>query len=229
MLRVGLTGELGSGKSTVAHLLAEHGAVVFSSDEMGRALMQPGQAVYDAIVGHFGPGVMLPDGQLNRRELARIAFDPDHPRVDELNALIHPAVLAEQERQIATLAQAQPNAIVVVESALLFTTKHAGDQPWRKRFDCIVLVTAPEELKVARAVQRASHGRQPSAEEHLALEADTRKRLTAQRIPAALNQECLVIDNRGDRHVLASRTEEVWLELLSMARPRSSAMRNGAP
>ena len=74
MLRVGLTGDLGSGKSTVAGMLAERGAVIFASDEMARAMMQPGHAVYDAIVAQFGDGVVLPDGSLDRRELARLAF-----------------------------------------------------------------------------------------------------------------------------------------------------------
>ena len=75
MLRVGLTGDLGSGKSTVARMFAERGAVVLSSDEMGRAMMQPGEAVYTAIAERFGKGVVAPDGSLDRRELARLVFD----------------------------------------------------------------------------------------------------------------------------------------------------------
>ena len=90
MLRVGLTGELGSGKSTVAHLLGQYGAVVLSSDEMGRALMQPGAPVFAAIADAFGPGVLASDGTLDRKALAALAFAPKHPRVEELNCLIHP-------------------------------------------------------------------------------------------------------------------------------------------
>ncbi len=101
MLRVGLTGDLGSGKSTVAELLESRGAVLFSSDEMGRALMQPGTAVYNEIVRRFGLEVVAQDGSLDRRKLALIAFDPAHPRIDELNELIHPAVIAEQQKQLA--------------------------------------------------------------------------------------------------------------------------------
>ncbi len=91
MLRVGLTGELGSGKSTVARMLAERGAVVLSSDEMGRALMQPGQPVYAQIVATFGNEVIAADGSLDRKKLAALAFDAKQPRVEELNALVHPA------------------------------------------------------------------------------------------------------------------------------------------
>src|ERR1700761_2076094 len=101
MLRVGLTGELGAGKSTVARMLAERGAHVYSSDEMGRALMQPGQPVYDEIVAQFGPDVVRPEGSLDRGALARMAFDPARPRVEELNAIVHPAVLAVQARLLA--------------------------------------------------------------------------------------------------------------------------------
>ena len=75
MLRVGLTGDLGSGKSTVARMLAERGAVVLSSDEMGRALMQPGQRVYAAIVATFGSEIVAADGTLDRKKLATLAFD----------------------------------------------------------------------------------------------------------------------------------------------------------
>ncbi len=84
MLRVGLTGDLGSGKSTVGAMLAAGGAIVLSSDEMARAMMQPGQSLYNAIVAHFGPTVLAPDKSLNRRALAQLAFDPKHPRVEEL-------------------------------------------------------------------------------------------------------------------------------------------------
>ena len=101
MLRVGLTGDLGSGKSTVAGMLAARGAVVLSSDEAARAMMQPGEAVYAAIVREFGPEVVAADGTLDRRRLAEIAFDTAAPRVEALNAIVHPAVLAAQTKQVA--------------------------------------------------------------------------------------------------------------------------------
>ena len=103
MLRVGLTGDLGSGKSTVAAMLAARGAIILSSDEMGRAMMEPGQTVYAAIVATFGAGVVQPDGQLDRRELARLAFA--EKRVEALNAIVHPAVIAEQASLIAEIAE----------------------------------------------------------------------------------------------------------------------------
>ncbi len=218
MLRVGLTGELGSGKSTVARLMAGYGAVVLSSDETGRAMMEPGQPVFRAIVDRFGQDVVLADGKLDRPALARLAFDHSHPRIEELNVIIHPAVIAEQERRIAALAKAQPQAIVVIESALLFTTKHAGgEEPWRKRFDRIVLVIAPDEVKVERFLQRVAAGRGLNAEEQTAIRADAQARLAAQRIPAALAADCVPIENTGSPEALARRTEEVFRQLRAEA------------
>jgi len=216
MLRVGLTGDLGSGKSTVAHMLAERGAVVFSSDAMGRAMMQPGEAVYAAIVEKFGPGVVLPDGSLDRRELSRLAFADK--RIEELNAIVHPAVIAEQQRLIADLAILQPQAIVVVESALIFSTKHNVEgQRWSERFDEILLVTAPENVKIARFLERAANGRQLSREELAALTADAYRRLKEQRAGKAHEQDCIVIRNSGDIAALEARVTDVWRALQRMA------------
>lgn len=216
MLRVGLTGDLGSGKSTVARLLAERGAIVLNSDEMGRAMMQPGEAVYHAIVEHFGPDVVSADGTLDRKELARLAFTEG--RVEELNAIVHPAVLAEQARLTAEIAAARPGAIVVIESALIFSTKHTGDgQDWRSRFDEVIVVSAPEPAKVARFVERASGGRALSAAEKSALEADARRRLAAQRAGGAPDEDCIVIRNNGDLAALQARVTDVWRALERMA------------
>lgn len=218
MLRVGLTGDLGSGKSTVARLLAAHGAVILSSDEMGRALMQPGQRVFEAIVARFGPEIIASDGTLDRRALARLAFDPAQPRVDELNAIVHPAVIDEQLRRIEELARTDPHAIVVVESALIFTTPHMpGGLTWRERFDVIVLVTAPEAVKIARFMERMAAGRELPEEERTALEADARRRLELQRIAEELARQCLVVSNDDSLEALAMRVDQLWIELQALA------------
>jgi dephospho-CoA kinase len=216
MLRVGLTGELGSGKSTVAHMLAARGAIVFSSDEMARAMMQPGEAVYTQIVMHFGASILAADKTIDRGKLARIAFDPAHARVEELNAIVHPAVLGAQADQIAALAHTQPDAIVVVESALIFNTKHSDENPWRDRFDRIVLVTAPEEQKIARFVARASAGRPLALEERTALIADARQRLAQQQFTPEQNADCIVICNEGSVEELERQVDALWSELKAM-------------
>ena len=220
MLRVGLTGDLGSGKSTVARMFAERGAVVLSSDEMGRAMMQPGQPVYAAIVERFGEQVIAGDGSLDRGALARLAFSDG--RVEELNAIVHPAVIDEQARQIKKLARKHPGAIVIVETALLFTTKHGdsgqSDKSWRDRFDRIVLVTAPEEQKISRFVERVAAGRLLDPQERAALEVDARARLAMQTANDAHAAECIVIRNDGDLEALLQRVGAVWRELCQVAR-----------
>ncbi|HEY3746245.1 MAG TPA: dephospho-CoA kinase, partial [Gemmatimonadaceae bacterium] len=190
MLRVGLTGELGSGKSTVAQMLAAHGAVVLSSDEMGRAMMQPGHAAFTQIVERFGPTILNADGTLNRHALARLAFDPNNSRIEELNAIIHPAVIAAQAEKIAEIARAQPHAIVVVESALIFSTKHTPQGSWRSRFDCVVLVTAPDEVKIDRFIHRSTAGSNEAQ-----LRDDARRRLEAQRAAIPGDIPSITVEN----------------------------------
>ena len=117
MLRIALTGGAASGKSAVAAMLRELGAFVSQSDEVARAMMQPGEAVYDSIVQQFGPQVVQADGTLDRRELARLAFHGG--RLQALNAMVHPAVIAAQTAWLRTVAAEHPRAVAVVESALV--------------------------------------------------------------------------------------------------------------
>ncbi len=201
MLRVGLTGGLGAGKSTVARLLAERGAVVLSSDEIGRELMRPGEAVYVGIVERFGSEVVREDRTLDRAVLARLAFEQG--RLEELNALVHPAVIARQEKLMLAMPE---DAVVVVESALLFETKHSGPEGWQTRFDRIVLVTAPEEAKIARFVDRAGG----TAETRAALEAEARRRLAAQMPDAEKMALCdYVVRNDLDVAALTAQVDEI--------------------
>lgn len=211
MLRIGLTGDLGSGKSTVAKMLASRGAIILSSDDMGRAMMQPGEHVYAQIIQHFGNEVLTVDRLIDRAELAKIVFTEN--RLDELEAIVHPAVLAEQARQITAIAEENPKAIVVVESALIFNVKHGlHGQRWQDRFDRILLVTAPEAVKIARFIWRVTQGREVSAEEQGTLAADAVRRLAAQNNDAHA-ADCIVIANDTDEAALELRVEAVWSEL----------------
>ena len=213
MLRVGLTGELGSGKSTVAHMLAAHGAIVLSSDEMGRAMMQPGQPEFAQIVERFGPAILNTDGTLNRHALARLAFDPANPRIEELNAIIHPAVITAQAKRIAEVTRAQPHAIIVIESALIFSTKHAPEGSWRSRFDGIIVVSAPDDMKIDRFIQRSVPG---SNEAHL--RDDARRRLEAQRATIPNDIPCYAIENDRSITDLETKVESLWNKLLTLER-----------
>jgi dephospho-CoA kinase len=211
MLRVGLTGGLGSGKSTVGRIFAELGAHVIDADEVGRKLMQPGHAVFDRIVEHFGQEVVREDGTLDRRALADLAFRGG--RLEELNSIVHPPVIAAQEEWMQRIFAADPDAVAIVESALVFEAsgEASGDRAsvpgWKDRFDRIVLITAPDELKIQRFVERST-----GDPEWLAGEA--RRRIAAQ-IPDARKMPLSdwVIDNSGDLEVTRAATASIYAEL----------------
>ena len=214
MLRVGLTGGLGSGKTTAARLFAALGAHVLQSDAIGRQLMEPGQAVYDAVVAHFGGFVVSADGTLDRAALARIAFAEG--RVEELNAIVHPAVIARQAELSATIFAKDPAAVVMVESALIFETNYgetndSGRERWHSRFDRIILVTAPEEVKIARFVARSAPEGSLSEGQKTELEAEARRRL-AQQISderkSALSD--YVLTNGGALTELEWQVDQLW-------------------
>ncbi len=227
MLRVGLTGSLGSGKSTVAGFLRSLGAEVVEADALGRQMMEPGQPVFDQIVREFGREVLSSDGRLNRAQLAQIAFQGG--RIHQLNAIVHPAVIEAQRRWMEEVFVRSPSAVAVVESALIFEVvrdaQARGEQEgtltnWRRRFDRVVLVTAPDELKISRYVARLAAGSAagPAANQPtpLALEADARRRLALQ-IPDAEKaaKSDYIIDNNNDKEALREQVAQLWPRLLA--------------
>lgn len=218
MLRVGLTGGLGSGKTTAAQRFAELGAKVLSADEIGRSLMQPGEQVYEQIVARFGPGILKADRGIDRAGLARAAFGQG--RIEDLNAIVHPATIARQAELVDEIARREPDAVVVLESALIFETRHGGAEGLRRRFDRIILVRASENVKIARFVERASRGGSLTAEERPELEADARRRL-AQQLPDDWKAERsdYVIVNDGTREHLIAQVDALWPVLRKAAGP----------
>lgn len=196
MLRVGLTGGLGSGKSSVGAMFREEGFAVLEADAMAREMMQPGESVYRAIVERFGPDVVRADGHLDRARLSELAFAGG--RLEELNRIVHPPVIAEQERRMAEILARDERAVAMVESALIFEADAGGSAPgWRRRFDRIVVVTAPDEAKIQRYLARILPA-EASAERRARVERDARARLAAQ-IPDAKKaaEADYVVDNSG--------------------------------
>lgn len=217
MLRVGLTGGLGSGKSTVGQLLREFGAEVIEADEMGRALMEPGQEVFAQIVRTFGTVVVGADGRLDRARLAEFAFRGG--RLQELNAIVHPAVIEQQRQWMNGVFKRNPAAVAVVVTALIFEVERdaraRGESEsllsdWRRRIDRVVVVTAPDDVKIARYVDRLG----VNAADRAAAEADARSRLTHQ-IPDAMKaaRADYVLENHGDKQALRAQVEQLWQRL----------------
>lgn len=193
-------------------MLREQGFYVLEADAIARRLMEPGQVLFDRIVEQFGPEVVRPDGKLDRARLASLAFTAG--RLAELNQIVHPPVIAEQERQIGAIFAEDPAAVAVVESALIFEAEKGGTgRGWRERFDHIVLVTAPDELKIHRYLARILPEDAPLTQRQTA-EHDARARLSAQ-IPDAEKAAAadFIIDNSGTLPETRRQVEEMAREL----------------
>jgi dephospho-CoA kinase len=199
-LVVGLTGGLGSGKSTVAELLAARGAHVVDADVLARQAVAPTGPAYQAVVDRFGPSVVAADGSLDRRRLAEVVF-ADRAERAALEAIVHPAVRAGVAQQVAA-AGATGAEVVVVDVPLLTETPSA-----RRGLAAIIVVDCPEDVAVARKV---AQGRMP--------EADARARVAAQatRDERRAIADC-VVDNGGDRDQLEVEVDRCWAWLQSLA------------
>lgn len=207
MLLVGLTGNIGSGKSTVARLLSERGATIIDADVLARRAVDPGSAALDAITGRWGTSVLAPDGSLDRAALRRIVFS-DHDELEALNEIVHPEVEALRDRLIAD-ARGRGDRIVVCDIPLLFERGLVDD------FDRIVLVDAPREVRL----ERLTKSRDLTETEAMAM-------IVAQ-VPAELKRARAdhVIDNTSTVSDLEMRVGEVWEALeREAAERRAEAM-----
>ena len=197
MLLVGLTGGIGSGKSTVARMLASRGAVVLDSDGLAREAVEPGTAGHYAVIARFGPAVVAPDGSLDRAALASVVFADGTARAD-LEAIVHPEVRRAIAEAVAS--HAGTDHVVVVDSPLLFETGA------NEGFPLVVVVTASDEIRIARLVARGLH------------ESDVRARMAAQ---MPLQEKSVladvVLDNDGDEPSLEVQVDRLWADLRERA------------
>jgi len=160
MLKVGLTGGIASGKTTVAAMLAARGCHLFYADRIAHALTAPGQPAYDEIVQAFGKEVVAADGTIDRHRLGVIVFAEAGKR-EQLNRILHPRVIAEIENEFAQLEASEPGAIAVVEAALLV---EAG---YHRRLDKLIVTVCSREQQLERLMKKTGLGR-AAAEQRLA-------------------------------------------------------------
>ena len=204
MLRVGLTGGVACGKSTVAKMFAELGARITDADTIVHELYRPGQEVYLQLIKRFGSGIVKPSGELDRVKLAAVAFEGG--RVEELNKIVHPAVIRRQEQWMRGIGAQDPYAVAIVEAALIF---EAGAN---ERFDKTIVVTCKPAQKIARFAERA----QVSTAE---AQADVERRTKAQ-MPddEKARRADFVIDNSGPPATARHQVERIYAELKVLAK-----------
>jgi dephospho-CoA kinase len=193
MLRIGLTGGIGSGKSTAAARFAELGALVIDADVLAREVVEVGTPGLARVVSRFGPEILRPDGSLDRPKLGERVF-ADAAALADLNAIVHPLVA---ERRAELMAAAGPDAVVVSDVPLLVETGMAGD------FDAVVVVEAPLAARLARLARRGLA--EDDARARIARQAsDEQRRAVA----------TVVLDNSGDRAALERAVDAAWRQLV---------------
>ncbi len=204
MLKLGLTGGIASGKSVVGEMFVKLGAHLTDADAVAHTLMQPGRPVYEEVVRRFGREILNPDGSINRPRLAEAAFGTlggAPPRVKELNEIVHPAVVAHENDRIKEIGRRDPNAIAVVEAALILEAGAAG------RFDRLIVVTCHPEQRILRFARR------------LGISEDAARAEVTRRMAAQISDEekikaaDFVIDNSGSLDATEQQVQRVFHQL----------------
>ena len=208
MLKVGLTGGIASGKSAVGKMFAQLGAHLIQSDAVAHELMQPGRPVYDEVVRRFGREILNADGSVNRSRLAEAAFGHpggSPPRFQELNGIVHPAVIAYENQWMEEIGQRDARAIAIVEAALILEARAAA------RFDRLIVVTCKPEQRVLRFARRLGISED-------AARAEVTRRMAAQ-IPdeEKVKAADFVIDNSGPLDFTDQQVETAFAVLQSQA------------
>lgn len=202
MLKVGLTGGIATGKSTVAEMLRRRGCHVLHADQIAHDLMRPGQPAYDQVVRAFGREVLQPDGTIDRERLGRIIF-ADGVRREHLNRIVHPRVLAAADKEFTRLAEKDPTGIAVLEAALLI---EAG---YHRQLDKLIVTWCRPEQQVERAMEKTRLSRE-EAEQRIAaqLPQDDKRRLADYKIDCSGSLEAT--EQQVERVVAALRQTAAW-------------------
>ena len=212
MLKVGLTGGIAAGKSVVGEMFAAQGARLVQADRIAHSLMQPGEAVYNEVVRHFGREILNRDGSINREKLAEAAFGGASDaagkrasRIEELNRIVHPVVIRSQDAWMEEMGRQDPHAVAIVEAALILEAG-AG-----KRFDRLVVVTCNEDQRVSRFAARQKIDLEAARKEVI-------RRMAAQ-LPdeEKVKAADYVIDNSSSLDHTREQARQVWEKLRAEA------------
>lgn len=204
MLRVGLTGGIASGKSSVGAMFVALGAHLILADAVAHSLMLPGRPVYAEVVRHFGTEILNGDATINRPKLAEAAFGKPGgaaPRVQELNEIVHPAVIAEENAWMEEIDRREADAIAIVEAALILESGAT------KRFDWLIVVTCRPEQRVQRFATRLGISEEAARDE-------VNRRMAAQ-IPddEKIKAADFVIDNSGSLEATEQQVKQIFAAL----------------
>jgi dephospho-CoA kinase len=199
MLKVGLTGSIAVGKSYVVSVFRDLGCVTFDADTIAHAVMEPGQPAYSDIVDEFGQSVLDPEGRIDRARLGAIVF-ADQSRRNRLNALVHPRVIAEQNRLLRDAETAHPHGIAIVDAALMI------ESGGYRRFDKLVVVFCSAEEQLRRLMKRNQIGREEAEQRISAQMSSNEKRRYAD----------FEIDTTGTYAETRERVEAVHAKLVAI-------------
>jgi dephospho-CoA kinase len=210
MLKVGLTGGIATGKSSVGRMFAELGVHTIDADEIAHDLMRPGEKVYDEVVRRFGPEILNSDKTVDRARLAELAFDQKRPRIYELNSLVHPGVIERYQQWMEDIRRREPDAIAMLEAALLL---EAG---LRRSFDRVIVVSCKPQQRIERWEKR------------LKVDAETARREVTRRMMAQAPDEAkiqaadFVVDNSGSVEDTRTQVKKIHDALLSQSQVKSA-------
>jgi dephospho-CoA kinase len=210
VLLVGLTGGIGAGKSTVASLLAERGAVILDADQVARDVVEPDQPAFAELVQEFGPEIVGPDGRLDRAALAAKAFATPEGKA-ALDAITHPAIHAEFGRR---MVEAPTDAIVVMDVPLLAESKTAAE----RGYEVVIVVEAPADVRLDRLEARGLE-RPDAAARMKAQASDEERRAIATH----------VLDNGADPEALVAQVDALWSDLQSRHAEKATATAPDTP
>jgi len=210
VIKIGLTGGIATGKSSVGRMFAELGVHTIDADEIAHDLMRPGEKIYDEIVRRFGAEILSADKTVDRGRLAELAFDSKRPRIYELNSLIHPGVIERYQKWMEEIGRREPEAIVMLEAALLL---EAG---LRRSFDKVIVVSCKPQQRIERWEKR------------LKVDAETARHEVTRRMRAQAPDEAkiqaadFVVDNSGSVEDTRKQVQKIHEALVAQTQVKSA-------